>query len=446
MHRSLLPHLIRWKNSKDRKPLLLQGARQVGKTWLLRKLGEEFVHLHYLNLEDTVLQSVFEGSVTNVDNIIFRIEALNNTTINRGQDLIVFDEIQACPKAIHSLKYFHENMPELAIACAGSRIGISGSEYPFPVGKVSFLNLYPMDFQEFVIALNTQLAAVLQDIPDSLRIDPFMHERLWEAYLHYSLIGGMPEAVSSYLDNREALFNALHKVRDIQQALIQGYGSDFSTLSSNSSGKLLSQRISSVFSSIPRQLQAVYEGSTRRFRFKDVVTGASRFKHLQDPIDWLVKSGLVNQIPITSQPALPMFAAANTFKLFIFDTGILASQLDLDYRSVLDQNQGNYKGFIAENYVAQQLQPAFQGKVYSFARASSEIEFLLPYQGTVLPLEVKSGSRTKAKSLVEYKKKYSPLLAIKLSPNNMRLENGHLNAPIYLAGQIGQIVDAILGE
>jgi len=442
MHRNLLSQLIRWKNSKDRKPLLLQGARQVGKTWLLRKLGEEFNQLHYLNLEDTILQSVFDGSVTDVANIIFRIEALNNTAINRDHDLIVFDEIQACPKAIHVLKYFHENMPELAIACAGSRIGISGSDHPFPVGKVSFLNLYPMDFQEFVIASNSQLAAVLQDIPNTLCIDTFMHERLWEFYLLYSLIGGMPEAVVSYLDNRESLFRALQGVRDIHQALIQGYGNDFSKYS----GKLLSQRITSVFSSIPHQLQAVYEGSTRRFRFKDVVTGASRFKHLQDPINWLVESGLVIQIPITSQPALPLSAAANIFKLFIFDIGILASQLGLDYQRVLDQKQGSYKGFIAENYVAQQLRSAFQEKIFSFARATSEIEFLLPHHGNVLPLEVKSGSRTKAKSLAEYKKKYSPLLAIKLSPNNLRLENGHLNAPIYLAGQLGQIIDAIFSH
>lgn len=441
MYRSLFEQLVNWKNSKDRKPLLLQGARQVGKTWLLQELGEEFAHLHYLNLEDTTLQSVFEGSVTDVKNIIFRIEALNNMAINQSEDLIVFDEIQACPKAIHALKYFQENYPELAIACTGSRIGISGSEYPFPVGKVSFLNLYPMNFQEFVIASHSQLADVLQSIPDALSIDPFMHERLWEAYLVYSLIGGMPEAVAGYLDNREDRFAALSKARDIHQALIVGYGNDFSKYS----GKLLSQRITSVFNSAPSQLQAVHDGSTRRFRFKGVATGASRFKHLQDPIDWLVESGLVIQIPMTNQPTLPLAGSANAFKLFIFDTGILASQLNLDFHRVLDQTQSAYKGFIAENYVAQQLQLAFHKAVFSYARAMSEIEFLLPYRGNVLPLEVKSGMRTKAKSLAEYKKKYAPPLAIKLSRNNMRLESGHLNAPIYLAGQLPQIIDAVLG-
>ena len=441
MHRSLVRQLIDWKNSKVRKPLLLQGARQVGKTWLLRELGNEFRQLHYLNLEDTTLQSIFDGNPADVESIIFRVEALTNTVINRKEDLVVFDEIQACPRAIHALKYFHENGQELAIACAGSRIGISGSEFPFPVGKVSFLNLYPMDFLEFITASNARLAMALQSIPEALSIDPFIHERLWQAYLVYSLIGGMPEAVAHYLDNQEGLFIALREARNIHQALIQGYSNDFSKYS----GKVAAQRITSVFNSIPHQLQAVHDGSTKRFRFKGVVTGASRFKHLQDPINWLVESGLTIQIPMTNQATLPMLGATNTFKLFIFDTGILASQLNLDYRSVMDQNQTAYKGFIAENFVAQQLQPAFHRLVFSFARAMSTIEFLLPYRGDVIPVEVKSGMRTKAKSLAEYKKRYSPRLAIKLSPNNMRLENGHLNAPLYLAGQLDQIVESILG-
>jgi hypothetical protein len=207
----------------------------------------------------------------------------------------------------------------------------------------------------------------------------------------------------------------------------------------------MSQRITSVFKNIPGQLQAVHDDSTARFRFKDVISGPSRFVHLRDPINWLTESGLALPIPITKTAELPLESASkeNIFKLFLFDIGILSTQLNLPFLSVLDQQQSTYKGFIAENFVAQQLQPLLHDRIFSWTKGTCEIEFLLPRGNQVVPLEVKSGSRVKAKSLTEYKRKYNPSLVIKLSAMNIRMEDKHLNAPIYLACLLGNMLERL---
>ncbi len=442
MKRNAMKLLIKWKNSTNRKPLLLQGARQVGKTYLLKEFGtEHFKKMHVVNFEDPNLHTVFDRGPVDIESALLRIQILLGTKIDRKNDIIFFDEIQDYPVAIHALKYFHENMPELAIVCAGSHIGISGSQSSFPVGKVHFELLHPLTFEEFLFQYNHVLANTISAAVSELWLDDFIHQQLWDSYLIYTLVGGMPEAVVSFLNENDQ-YTALMNARQIHKTLIQGYINDFSKYCD----KTMSHRITSVFQSIPDQLQAVHEQSSKRYQFKNVVTANTKYSHLQSAIDWLSTSGLVNKVPIANMPQHPLsaYCKPNIFKLFMFDIGILNSQLNLDFGLVINQAPLSYKGFIAENFVAQQIQNDFSQQIYSWMKGRNEIEFVLPYQGSVIPVEVKSGSRTKAKSLVEYKKKYEPSLAVKLSGKNIRLEDGQLNAPIYLAGHLQELIDNIL--
>ena len=442
MKRNAMELLIKWKKLVKRKPLLLQGARQVGKTYLLKEFGNaQFKQMHVVNFEDPNLRTVFDRGPVDIESALLRIQILLETKIDRKNDIIFFDEIQDYPVAIHALKYFYENIPELAIVCAGSHIGISGSQSSFPVGKVHFEILHPLTYEEFLLQYNPILAAVISDAVNELQMDEFIHQQLWNAYLIYSLVGGMPEAVVAFLSEDDQ-YTALMNSRQIHKTLIQGYVNDFSKYC----GKSMSHRITSVFQSIPSQLQAVHDQSTKRYQFKGVVTDNTKYSHLQSSIDWLFTSGLVVRVPIANMPLHPLsaYCKPNIFKLFLFDIGILNSQLNLDFGMIIDQAVLSYKGFIAENFVAQQMQNDFPGQIYSWMKGRSEIEFILPYKEIVIPVEVKSGIRTQAKSLVEYKKKYSPQLAVKLSGKNIRLEDGQLNAPIYLAGHLNELIDNAL--
>ena len=442
MKRNAMELLIKWKKLIKRKPLLLQGARQVGKTYLLKEFGEaEFKQMHVINFEDPNLHTIFDRGPVDVENAILRIQILLGKKIDRKNDIIFFDEIQDYPVAIHALKYFYEKMPELALVCAGSHIGVSGSQSSFPVGKVHFEILHPLTYEEFLLQYNPLLAATISGAVNELQLDEFIHQQLWNAYLIYSLVGGMPEAVTAFLSEDDQ-YAALLNARLIHKTLVQGYIKDFSKYC----GKSMSHRISSVFQAIPSQLQMVHDQSTKRYQFKGVVTDNTKYSHLQSSIDWLFTSGLVIRVPIANMPLHPLnaYCKPNIFKLFMFDIGILNSQLDLDFGAVINQTCLSYKGFIAENFVAQQMQNNFSERIYSWMKGRSEIEFILPYKDMVVPVEVKSGMRTQAKSLVEYKKKYLPKLAIKLSGKNIRLEAGQLNAPIYLAGHLRELIDNIL--
>jgi len=438
MKRSAMKLLENWKHKKNRKPLLLQGARQVGKTYLINKFGKNyFDRIYTLNFEDPTVHTIFNNGPVDVESALLRMQVLLGEKINRKNDLIFFDEIQDCPVAINALKYFNENMPDLAIACAGSHIGISGSQGSFPVGRVNFETLHPLSFSEFLFQYKPLLAEVMQKAVSTLELDEFIHGQLWDAYLIYTLVGGMPEAVVSFL-SEDDLYSALNSARDVHKTLIHGYINDFSKYCE----KQMAHKISAVFQNIPSQLQAVHDQSTKRYQFSGVISGNSKYAQLQGPLDWLLASGLILRIPIASIPEQPLsaYCKPNMFKLLMFDIGILNSQLNIDFGMTIDQTQGSYKGFIAENFVAQQIRNTFDNQMYSWAKARSEIEFVLPYRDSVIPVEVKSGIRTKSKSLTEYKKRYAPLLAVKLSGKNIRHERGHLNAPIYLAEFLPELI------
>ena len=438
MQRSAMKLLKKWKLKENRKPLLLEGARQVGKTYLIEEFGKRyFDNVYTLNFEDPNTRAIFNRGPVDIESALLRIQIILGKKIDRKKDLLFFDEIQDCPIAIHSLKYFNENLPDLAIACAGSRIGISGSQGSFPVGKVHFETLHPLTFLEFLAQYKPMLADAIPQVLSTLQLDEYIHGQFWDAYLLYSLAGGMPEAVVAFL-NEDDIYTALNSSRDIHKTLIKGYEHDFSKYCD----KPMAQKITTVFQNIPSQLQAVHDQSIKRYQFSGVISGNTKYAHLQGPIDWLLTSGLVLRIPVANNPEQPLsaYCKPNMFKLLMLDIGILNSQLNIDFGMTIGQTQGSYKGFLAENFVAQQMQNAFGRQIYSWAKGRSEIEFILPYKNHVIPVEVKSGIRTKSKSLAEYKKKYAPSLAIKLSGKNIRQENGHLNIPIYLAEFLPELI------
>ncbi len=436
MDRLLYKKLLEWKHSRYRKPLLLQGARQVGKTYLLKEFGRrEFKQVHYINFEKGYDVDFLFKENLDVHRIIDNISLLLDRDINIKEDLLIFDEIQECPGALTSLKYFNEDMKELALCCAGSHIGVSLNLKSFPVGQVDFLNLFPMNFEEFLMAVNKRKAKILADFSDETVIPEAVHRQLWKDLKIYYVTGGMPEAVKRYVDLRESQFEAFSNVRTVQQTIIQGYRSDFA----KHAGKENAAHINRVFDNVPVQLSRNIDASVSRYRFKGVIPNKSKFAQLEGPIDWLLKSGLIIKVSIVNTPGLPLksFCKDNTFKLYLFDTGLLGSMLDLPVDSILNQDYGRYKGYYAENFVAQEFAAAGCGELFSWVGRSSEIEFLRVINNAVVPVEVKSGSRTKAKSLSAYRDKYSPELQIKISANNLQRDGGQMhNYPLYLSGKI----------
>jgi predicted AAA+ superfamily ATPase len=441
MDRILFRELLAWKASKYRKPLLLQGARQVGKTYLLKEFGrKEFKQVHYINFEkQRDLDFLFKENLDS-KRIIANISILLDREINIKEDLLIFDEIQECPDALTSLKYFNEDMKELALCCAGSHIGVSLNRRSFPVGQVDFLNLFPMNFEEFLMAMNKRKAALLAGFSDETVIPEVIHRQLWKDLKVYYITGGMPEAVKRYLDLKENPLEAFKSVRKIQQGILQGYRGDFA----KHAGKVNAAHINRVFENIPVQLSKNIDGSVSRFRFKDVIPNKSKFIDLEGPIDWLLNSGLIIKVFIVDNPAIPLrnYIKDNIFKLYLFDTGLLGCMMDLSFDSILNQDYGRYKGFYAENFTAQEFIAADYSwpgnrELFSWAGKNSEIEFIMEIDDMVVPVEVKSGQRTKAKSLLVYKNKYKPPRLIKITANNLQRENTQVhNYPLYLAGKV----------
>jgi predicted AAA+ superfamily ATPase len=407
MERLLYQRLLAWKTSNYRKPLLLQGARQVGKTFLLKEFGRrEFKQVHYINFEkrrdlDFLFKETFDTK-----RIIENLSLILDKEIDIKTDLLIFDEIQECPGALTSLKYFNEDMKELALCCAGSHIGVSLNVKSFPVGQVDFLNLFPMNFEEFLVALNKRKAALLAEFSSKTVIPEVIHRQLWQDLKVYYITGGMPEAVKRYIDLKENPYEAFKNVRSVQQAILQGYRSDFA----KHAGKENAAHINRVFDNIPVQLSKNIDDSVSRYRFKGVIPNKSKFVQLEGPIDWLLKSGLIIKVFIVDTPAVPLknYKNENIFKLYLGDTGLLGCMTDLTFDSILNQDYGRYKGYYAENFTAQEFVAAGSSgtgscELFSWTGKNSEIEFLKVIDNEVIPVEVKSGQRTKAKSLLVYK-------------------------------------------
>lgn len=436
MKRAISLKLEAWLKAPNKKPLILKGARQVGKTFVVMEFGKtHFERFHHFNFEENKeLKGIFEKNL-DPRRIIEELSYVRQIPININSDLVFFDEIQECPKALTSLKYFCEGMPGLSLVSAGSLLGIKLSEESFPVGKVDFLHLYPMNFREFLEAnvsemlLNAYDSASIENSPSDIA-----HQKLWAELLNYYVTGGMPQVVQIYVNNKTDKLSAFEEIRRAQKALIESFNKDFA----KHSGKSNSVHIVSVFENIPMQLAAEVDGSTKRFRFNDVIPGKKGYNGLRGPIDWLGNAGLVIKVGICNRAEVPIraFCKNNIFKLFLFDTGLLGAMLGLPIQSILQQDYGMTKGYLAENFVAQEFLAGGREELYSWAERNSEIEFLIYEDDKIVPVEVKAGHRTQAKSLQQFLMKYAPQKAYKLSAKQFSRTNTVINAPLYLAGKI----------
>ncbi|MBM4252163.1 MAG: ATP-binding protein [Deltaproteobacteria bacterium] len=438
MYRKIQRNLEEWRQSQDRMPLVIKGARQVGKTYLLKEWGAStFARVHYINFEKSpAMAKMFEQDFETkriVDDLGFALK----TKIDLDKDLLILDEIQAAPKALTSLKYFCEDMPRLAICAAGSLLGVILSDESFPVGKVSFLHMHPMCFEEFFLAVDERDTwKRLSDPALDAKLSDTVHDHLWQMTRLYYVVGGMPAAVMAFIKHRDSIPKAWKKVRDVQRSLILGYENDFA----KHAGKINAAHIQVLYRNIPSQLAQSHDDSTKRFRFGDVMSGKKGFASWERPLRWLVNAGIVLQAKIVNQAQQPLehFCHGNLFKLFVHDVGILGCMQNLDPESLYRQDYGMAKGFFAENFVAQELRAAHcdrEWPLYSWQEGEAQIEFVRGYANSIVPIEVKAGHRTKAKSLAEFVRKYHPTLSIKVSAKNLSYDadSGRLNLPLYLA-------------
>lgn len=438
MRRDIWNQLIAWKKKKDRKPLVLKGARQVGKTYILRAFGKEhFSRAHYLNFEKyKQLDKIFQGDLI-PKNILQDLGLYLGTSIDKENDLMIFDEIQNVPRALTSLKYFQEEIPELAICSAGSLLGVQMSDESFPVGKVEFLHMFPMSFEEFLRgAGNNELFEFLRGRKEPESIPDIVHGRLWEQLKIYFIVGGLPEIVKTFAEYKSDLFIALEKVREKQNNLLLTYIADIA----KHSGKQNAMHIERLWRNVPAQLAREQDGSAGKFRFKGVIPGIKRYSQLAGSIDWLVSAGLIVKAHIVNSGQLPFSAhiAENTFKLYVFDVGLLGALSELPFKSIIDYGYGSYKGYFAENFAAQEFICSGVRGLYCWKERTAEVEFLREINGDVLPVEIKSGWVTQAKSIKVFAQKYHPRCRVILSANNLSLDSSNkvYRYPLYLASRL----------
>lgn len=435
MKRAFWNTLLAWKQAPERKPLLVQGARQVGKTWILNEFGRrEFAHCVQLDFaENKELRGLFAPNLK-PHRILTDLSVYLNRDISLADTLLILDEIQLCPEALTSLKYFCEDFPTAWVCASGSLLGLGLSEQNFPVGKVHRECLRPMAFFEFLDAMGeTPLRDALSEAAAArTAISPAIHGKAFGLFKEYLITGGMPEVVQRYAALRETRAAAFQAVRALQRELVDSYLDDIA----KHAGSLKAVRIAAVLKNIPEQLARETSGS-RKFLFKDVVAGRSTYDVLEGPIEWLVRAGLVHRVPIcrTVQQPLSAYAEKNAFMLYLCDTGLLGAMLGLDPAVIHRYDFGQFKGFLAENAVLNALLCAGHGPVFTWRGTTAEIEFLLPAGDQIIPIEVKAGVNTKAKSMQTYRDKYAPATAVLFSGQGAnQLDHGLLHAPLYLAG------------
>lgn len=437
MKRHYYKKLLEWLAKGHKKPLMLRGVRQCGKTYLLQYFGEnEFPSFHYFNFEkDSGLARIFESNL-DPQHIIEQLGFYQNRPIDIKEDLVIFDEIQVVSRALTSLKYFQEEMPELALCCAGSLLGVRLNEVSYPVGKIQTEYLYPLNFVEFLRAIGEDSSA---DLIESCHVNTIItlpvHERIWERLKWYFIVGGLPEAVQTFVDHKDHLFIAFEKVRQVQLQLLSDYYADIV----KHSGKVNAMHIDRVLRSIPNQLARSIDGSAKKFQFHGVIQGIDRYSRLANVFDWLDNAGLIFKTSIiqTAEHPLSAYVEENCFKLFVFDVGVLGALSGLAPKTILEYQYGTYKGYLAENFVAQEFFSTNCRELYSWQEGRSEVEFVRNIDGDILPIEVKSGNVTHAKSLQKFVDKYSSKYRTIMSgrPYMIDSRNGICCYPLYLASR-----------
>ena len=435
MKRYALEQLKDWKNSKIRKPLLVQGARQVGKTWLLKEFGREcYENTAYVNFYDTPeAHNVFEGSY-NVANIISALGSITNEQIVPGKTLIILDEIQECERALNALKFFKENAPQYHIAVAGSLLGVAlnHNKMSFPVGQVDFMTLHPLSFCEFLEAVGKEVLAknIQENNIDVLRM---LHNDSVQLLKQYMVIGGMPEAVKTFIETRD-----YESAQKIHKDILVSYQNDFAKYTTGNNAA----KIMAVWNSVPVQL-AKQTRKTKRFFFSDVFPGA-RSRNLEDAIEWLRLSGLIHLVPKVSKPSLPLasYIESGVFKVYMIDTGLLSTMSGLAAKTVIDGDRifQEFKGSLTEQYVLQELILNDIRLNYWASESDSEIDFMFQHEGDIVPVEVKANISLQAKSLHVYRQKYKPKFSVRTSLAGYEVNNGLYNIPLYMIGNVLRII------
>lgn len=429
MYRAALEKLFQWKESKNRKPLIIEGARQVGKTWLMKEFGKQaYKETIYINFDSNTIMSELFATDLNTERLIMGIELYRGKKIDPANTLLIFDEVQEVPRALSSLKYFCENAPEYHIVCAGSLLGIALHEgTSFPVGKVNFLKLYPLSFKEFLMAVTGEQFARLLESQDYAMISSFKQTYV-DALKQYYFVGGMPEVVQSFAQQKD-----FGEVRRIQQRILEAYEHDFSKHAPIE----IVPKIRMLWNSIPSQLAK----ENKKFIYGLVREGA-RAKEYETAIMWLSDCGLVHKVSRVNTAALPLKAYEDlkAFKLFLVDVGLLGCMTGISQRTLLEGNQlfVEFKGALTEQYVCQQLKTLEDIGVYYYTneRSSCEVDFVLDTGEQVIPVEVKAATNLKAKSLKVYREKFAPTLSIRSSMADYKQEEGLVNLPLYAIEQV----------
>ncbi|MDO9909528.1 ATP-binding protein [Glaesserella parasuis] len=424
MQRKILQSLQNWKQNPNRKPLIIQGARQVGKTWAMKHFGEQsFEQVAYINFDNNPrMKTLFSGDY-DINRLILGLKIESGVDIQAHNTLIIFDEVQEVPQALSSLKYFYENAPEFYIVSAGSLLGVSlHHQVSFPVGKVDFLPLYPMDFHEFLLAVGKQDLVELLNLKDWSLISA-MKSRYIELLRQYYFIGGMPEAVKVFIETQN--FNA---VRQVQKNLLMAYEQDFSKHIRD--GQTV-QKVRSIWHAIPEQLAK----ENKKFIYANLQKGA-RSKDYEIALQWLKDSGLVHSVPRIKKPHLPLSAYQdNAFKLYGLDIGLLSAQSHLDASVLLDGSRifSEFKGALTEQYVLQQLIANQDNPVFYWAteKGTAEVDFVVQQKQAVIPIEVKAEENLKAKSLKVYVEQFQPERAFRFSMADYREQDWLVNVPLY---------------
>ena len=422
MKRNAILELVQWKNSPERKPMVLRGARQVGKTWLMKEFGQNYYDNYvYFNFdEEDELKSIFETN-KNPNRIIELLSMISDEKIEPEKTLIIFDEIQECPEALNTLKYFKEKANEYHVITAGSLLGtLLAKPKSYPVGMVNLLDVYPLTFDEFLNAIDSGLYAYYESIQKEQVIEQIFHQRLLDAYNYYLIIGGMPECVSSWIKYKDPAM-----VSKIQRELIEVYENDFS----KHNGKVNSGRILMVFRSIVSQLAKPNE----KFMYGAVREGA-RARNFEEAIEWLVSAGMLNRVYNVSKMEHPLsaFDKLDQFKLFVFDTGLLKQMAGVDNSAILLRTDYQFKGPLTENYVLQQLQGQFEVEPRYYSDKNGEIDFVVQNKMEIIPIEVKGGEDRSANSFKTYVANNAPQHAYRFSKRRYRKDGGFTNLPLYL--------------
>ena len=428
MERKIMKKLIEWKNDHNRKPLILRGARQVGKTYILKQFGKEnYNNVAYFNFDhDQELYQLFENT-KDPKRILEQLSFVNGEAIIPEKTLIIFDEIQECPNALNSLKYFNEEANEYHIISAGSLLGIRLSHTSFPVGKVDFLDMYPMTFSEFLIAEGlSNLVEYMESISNFENIPEIFFNRLEEKLKAYFIIGGMPEAVKSWVTEKD-----ISKINKIQENILKAYEADFSKHTTN----IEANRISIIWNSVSSQLSK----ENKKFLYQVAKDGA-RAREYEGAVNWLNDANLIYKIYSVTKPSMPLKAYndLSAFKIYLNDVGLLRKMTDLDSKVVIEGNRifEEFKGALTENYVLQMLlSTGLKANYFTFDN-KYEIDFIIQYKNNIIPIEVKSSENINSISLKHYNEKYNPKVRIRFSMKNLQKDNNLINIPLFMVEYI----------